>query len=119
MKSREEMFLHHIVDAIGKTDGYLDGVSYDQFLNNTMIQDAVIRQIEIIGEAVKQISSETRALQPHIPWREIGRMRDKLIHHYFAVDLEFVWQTTQEDTQILKRAVLEILHIMANDNESL
>ena len=58
-----------------------------------MIQDAVIRNIEIIGEASKQLSATTKSLAPEEPWRQIGAMRDKLIHHYFGVNLERVWQT--------------------------
>ncbi len=74
-----------------------------------MRQDAVVRQLEVIGEAVKQISAEVRDQRPEIPWRDIAGMRDVLIHPYFSVDLEQVWEVAQRDLQDLKSAVKDLL----------
>jgi uncharacterized protein with HEPN domain len=74
-----------------------------------LLQDGAIRQIEVIGEAVRHVSKDLRKTYPEIPWQDIAGMRDKLIHDYFGVDLEKVWLTTQEDLPPLKEKVLEIL----------
>jgi uncharacterized protein with HEPN domain len=73
------------------------------------LQDGAIRQIEIVGEAVHHISKDMRHTYPEIPWQDIAGMRDKLIHDYFGVDIEKIWDTTQEDLPVLKRQVIGIL----------
>ena len=106
--SRDEVYLRHILDAIRRIERYIaDG--RDPFFDDSMRQDAVVRQLEVIGEAVKQISAEVRAQRPEIPWRDIAGMRDVLIHAYFSVDLEQVWEVTQADLRQLRKAVEEIL----------
>ena len=92
--NRDALFLHDILKACEKVSRFIEA-GKDEFLANEMIQDAVIRNIEIIGEAAKQLSPETKSLAPEEPWRQIGAMRDKLIHHYFGVNLERVWQTAK------------------------
>ncbi|GCC10853.1 hypothetical protein IPdc08_00891 [archaeon] len=74
-----------------------------------MVKSAVIRKIEIIGEAVKNISEEMKQDYPEIPWKNIAGMRDKLIHGYFGVDEERVWEVTQKDLLLLKEQISEIL----------
>jgi uncharacterized protein with HEPN domain len=74
-----------------------------------MIQDAVIRQLEIVGEAAKRVSESTWANEPEIPWNSIAGMRDKLIHDYFGVDLSTVWETVKGDLGPLKGAVGRML----------
>ena len=73
------------------------------------MQDALIRRIEIIGEAVKNLPREFRDRYPVIPWGDIAGMRDKLMHHYFGVDSEVVWRTVQDDIPELKKKIKEIL----------
>lgn len=85
------------------------------FMQHTLVQDGVIRQLEIIGEAVKQLSSDLRSLHAHIPWKDIAGMRDKLIHHYFGVDLEAVWTTATEDVPVLAQEVEQMLTELDND----
>ncbi len=109
MKRDETVYLRHVQDAIQKINIYLKDVSEEKFRLESLIQDGVIRQLEIIGEAVKQLSAESRAMQPLIPWQDIARMRDKLIHDYFGVDIEKVWLTAKEDIPLLEEAVKELL----------
>lgn len=86
MEKNPIIYLRHIQDCIGKIREYTRGLDEDGFLNNTMIQDAVIRNFEIIGEATKQLNSDFREKYPAIEWKKIAGMRDKLIHDYIGVD---------------------------------
>jgi uncharacterized protein with HEPN domain len=108
MKRDESVYLRHVLDAIAKIELYLQGIDEEAFLQQTLIQDGVIRQLEIIGEAVKRLSSGLRGNQPQIPWQDIAGMRDKLIHDYFGVDIEKVWLTAKDDLPMLKAAVTSL-----------
>ncbi|WP_321428359.1 DUF86 domain-containing protein [uncultured Methanolobus sp.] len=98
----DSVFLNHILDAINQIEEYIADMTYDGFLDNRLVQDAVVRQLEIIGEATKNLSPTKTEEYPQIPWKEIAGMRDKLIHAYFGVDLEEVWNTTKRDIPYLK-----------------
>ncbi len=94
MKKRSsKLYLKDILEAIEKINNYTKNLSFEEFSQNTMIVDAVIRNFEIIGEATKHIPEEIRKSYPEIPWKEMAGMRDKMIHEYFGVDLEIVWKT--------------------------
>jgi uncharacterized protein with HEPN domain len=97
-----------MLDAIVKIERYV-AVGHDEFMAETQWHDATIRQLEIIGEAVKRLPLETTECRPDIPWRRIAGMRDVLIHHYMGVDLEAVWQVTQHDLPLLRQAIGELL----------
>lgn len=101
----EQSFLKDILEAIHRIQSYTEDMNYDAFQSDTKTQDAVMRNLEIIGEATKQLSETMRQQAPHIPWRNIARMRDKLIHHYFGVNLDIVWQVIQNDLPPLMTAI--------------
>ncbi len=115
MQRDDTVYLRHVVDAITKIETYLTGIDETTFHTQSLIQDGVIRQLEIIGEAVKRISPPTRNLAPQIPWSAIAGMRDKLIHDYFGVNLDQVWLTATTDIPKLKIAVTTILATLQAD----
>jgi uncharacterized protein with HEPN domain len=101
-------YLRHILDAIEKIESYVS-VGRDVFMTTSHWQDAVIRQLEIIGEAAKHLSVEIRSSHTEVPWRRIAGLRDVLIHNYIGVDLPAVWEITQKELQPLKQSLLSIL----------
>ncbi|RLF70556.1 MAG: hypothetical protein DRN55_08475 [Thermoplasmata archaeon] len=109
MKKDNVVFLKHILDAINLIEDYLKDKEFQEFRNNHMLQDAVIREIEIIGEAAKKLSVDFKNKYSDIPWRQIAGMRDKLMHGYFGVDLDAVWDTATIDVPSLKERLEEIL----------
>ncbi|MGB7926017.1 MAG: DUF86 domain-containing protein [Pyrinomonadaceae bacterium] len=109
MRRDQSLYLRHILDSIAQIESYLQGIDEAAFQQNNMVQDAVIRQLEIIGEAVKLLSPELRDEHRQVHWSDIARMRDKLIHGYFGVDIDKVWLTTQDDLPVLKVEVAEML----------
>lgn len=107
----DEVYLKHILDAIQDIGVFSKDLTFDDLTKNRMAQSAIVRQLEIIGEASKNIETTFKNENPQIPWRDIEDMRNKLIHEYFGVDLEIVWKTIKEDLFKLKEQILEILKI--------
>ena len=95
-------YIEHINECIDKIKRFTSQLTWEDFNSNEMVQDAVIRNIEIIGEAAKQISNQFREQYTDIPWKEITGMRDKLIPDYMGVDTEIVWNTVRTDIPILE-----------------
>ncbi len=102
MKKDNTVYLRHILDAIHRIETYIEGITYENFIDNNLVQSAVIREIEIIGEATKNLAGEFSDKYPNIPWRKMVGMRDKLIHDYLGVDLDAVWDTIEKDIPALK-----------------
>jgi len=107
MKS-ELLYLSNIQECIENIEAYtIEGK--EAFQKNRMIQDAVIRNLEIIGEATKRLSWEIRENYPDIPWRKMAGLRDVLIHEYLRVDLEEVWIIVDTNLPVLKRKINQII----------
>ncbi|HEX5168420.1 MAG TPA: DUF86 domain-containing protein [Cyclobacteriaceae bacterium] len=104
------ILIRHILAAIERIETYTKDLSEEECMKNFLIQDGVIRNLEIIGEASAKINSLIRERNPAIPWKKISGMRNKLIHEYFGVDLSTVWVVIVEDIASLKPDPVEILN---------
>jgi len=102
VKEEDKVFIGHILESIDLIQSYTERLIKEEFFSLPQVQDAVIRRLEIIGEAVKNLSSEVKQKRPDVPWRQIAGMRDVLIHEYFGVDLE-------KDLPLLKQELLCLL----------
>ena len=112
MKKNVKIFLEHILEAMNLIEKYIKDKEKSDFLKFTQLQDSVIRRIEIIGEAMKNIPSDFKGSHENIPWKEIMGMRDILIHQYFGVDLELTWEVVKIDLPKLKKSIIFILNEM-------
>jgi uncharacterized protein with HEPN domain len=104
-------YLSHARDALLSVKEYTVA-GRDAFFASKLVQDAVLRNLEIVGEAIKGLAPETRARAPDVPWRRVAGMRDQLVHHYFGVDLEVVWRVVEVELepllQVIERLVAEL-----------
>ncbi len=108
-------FLDHIAEAARRASSYTKEMTNEDFFEDIKTQDAVIRNIEIIGEATKNLSDEIRNRYPEIPWKELAGMRDRLIHQYFGVNLDIVWNVTKDELPEILLKIKEI-QIIAEQN---
>ena len=108
-KRTDSEFLSDVQEAIRRIGEYTTGMTYQAFLEDTKTQDAVIRNLEIIGEATKNLSKDLRERYPHVPWKGMAGVRDRLIHHYFGVNLDIVWQIVTDELPKVSSQLKSIL----------
>lgn len=99
------IFLQHILDCIGKIERYLQGYDFEKFKRDEEKIDAVVRNVEVIGEAANNLTRDLRSKNPNVEWRKIIETRNRIIHGYASVDLEIIWNITQNDLSLLKSKV--------------
>ncbi|MGD0070178.1 MAG: DUF86 domain-containing protein [Candidatus Bathyarchaeia archaeon] len=110
MKSRDYRdYLQDILDAVNDIESFVDGMTYEEFIKDRKTLNAVVRSIEIIGEASKNIPETLKANCKELPWKQMAGMRDKLIHAYFGVDIETLWKAVKENIPPLKKAIQKML----------
>lgn len=101
-------FIEHILDSINAIEEFSKGMTKKELTSDRLKQSAIVREIEIIGEAVKNISNKTKEKHKEVVWKEIVGTRDKMIHHYFGVDMNIIWKIIREDLPELKRQMQDI-----------
>ena len=109
-KRSDTEFLSDIKEAIRRINIYIENIDYKEFLQDIKTQDAIVRNLEIIGEAVKNLSDELRNKYSQIPWNDLAKVRDRLIHHYFGVNYDIVWGITKEELPEIVSKIEEILN---------
>ncbi len=102
------LFIKDILDNMERAEAFISGMTYREFSKDIKTAYAVVRCLEIIGEAVKNIPQPVRKRYPEIPWKEMAGMRDKVIHFYFGVKFKTVWTTAKKDIPKLKPLILKI-----------
>ena len=102
------VYIRHILDSIGAIAGFSKGIDKEELASNRMKQSAIVREIEIIGEAAKNVSEDTKKRFEGVKWKEIAGTRDKMNHHYFGVDPDIVLAIIKKDLPELKKEMLEI-----------
>ncbi|VVB69177.1 Uncharacterised protein [uncultured archaeon] len=118
MKKDDSVYLHHILAAIERIETYSEGVSFQGLLQTEILQDGVVRQLEIIGEASRNLSSDLIRRHPEVPWGEIIGLRNRIAHAYYNIDLGVVWDIVQEDLPSLKKDVSRIIDEVKDQEDS-
>lgn len=106
---RDLTYLEHIKESIDKIQSYTRNLSEETFQESTLIQDAVVRQFEIIGEATKKLSDDIKQQYPEVPWKDMAGMRDVLIHDYINVEIDIVWKTVVDYLPSMLEKIKEII----------
>ena len=109
MSRTYDIYLQDIVEAINHIESYVQDTTRFQFETDRMRFDAVVRNLEVIGEAVKRVPDSIRENYPSVAWRKIAGLRDRLIHAYFDIDIEIIWDIVQSELPILKSQIQQIV----------
>lgn len=108
VKKSDFIFIGHILDSINAIETFSLNLTKKELSSNRLKQSAIVRELEIIGEATKNISQAIKKKNPEIQWAKIAGTRDKMIHHYFGLDLNIIWAIINEDLPLLKKQVMKI-----------
>jgi uncharacterized protein with HEPN domain len=109
MKIDDATRLNHIIDSIAEIESYVKGINFDNFMSNSLVVNASINQLIIIGEATKNISEKLKSENDEIEWQVISGMRNVLVHEYFGLDYEIIWNVIKNKLPALKNSILKIL----------
>jgi len=109
MKRDYKLYIEDMLDSLLKIEEFVGDMNYEEFVKDDKTSSAVVRKLEIIGEASKNIPKEIRMQYEEFPWSDIAKMRDKIAHFYFGVDYEIVWKVLKERLPILKKQIEKIL----------
>jgi len=115
MRRKASLFIKDMIDAITKIEEFVKDMDFNYFIQDDKTASAVVRKIEIIGEATKQLPKEVRDRFPEIPWTSMAKTRDKIIHFYHGVDYEVVWQIIKRDLPLLKKRLIEIYNLLLRE----
>jgi len=108
-KRKSRLYFEDIKDSIEKIEKYIKNLSFEEFNKNTLVIDVVVRNLIIIGEAVRNIPEEVKLGNPNVSWNEAIGMRNKVTHEYFGVDEDILWKTIKEDLPTFKKQILKLL----------
>lgn len=109
-------YLSDIIGAVNKIERYTNSLSFQDFLQNELVQDGVVRNLEIIGETAKKIPDHIKRKKPDIEWKKIAGLRDILIHDYFGIDVVIVWDIIKNKIPVLKKNILNLYTIISSDD---
>lgn len=113
MKQRKEreyrFYIEDLLDAIDRIDSYIEGLNYESFRRDYRTVDAVVRNLEVIGEASHKVPSHIKELKPNLPWDEMYYLRNKVTHEYFGIDYEIIWDVVSLHLPQLRQEVEELL----------
>lgn len=112
MKRDYKLFIKDLLECINKIEDFVNEMSFDEFMKDEKTKSAVVREIEVMGEAVKNIPSSIRERYKDIPWNQMAKTRDKIIHFYFGVDYEIVWRVIRERLPKIKPSLKKMLKEM-------
>lgn len=115
MKRDYSLYIKDILDCIERVEEFVGDMNFDEFLADDKTSSAVVRKLQIIGEATKNIPKSITQKYDEVPWKEMARMRDKIIHFYFGVDYEIVWSVIKERLPEIKPTILQILEDMQKE----
>jgi uncharacterized protein with HEPN domain len=118
LKRDSRLYLDDIFETIEKIENYVEGLTFEEFSEDSKTVDAIVRNFEIIGEATKRIPTETKEKYSEIPWKMMAGTRDKLIHEYFGVNSQVLWKAVKEDLPPLKRSIKRLLQKMDTEFHS-
>jgi len=117
MKREYKLFIQDIKECIAQIDEFVGNMKLEDFKADEMVSSAVVRKLEVIGEATKNIPSEIRQKYKELPWSDMAKMRDKIIHGYFGIDYEVVWKTIKERLPEIKPKIDSILELENQKNK--
>ncbi|MDW8055386.1 MAG: DUF86 domain-containing protein [Elusimicrobiota bacterium] len=117
MKRKASFYIKDIIDAITKIEEFIENIDFNNFIRDDKTTSAVIRKIEIIGEATKQLPKDIKDRFPEIPWSSMAKTRDKIIHFYHSVDYKIVWEIIKKDLPPLKIQLTKLYNLLLNEGK--